>query len=187
MIDPAAIERIKDQIVEIVSARVQLRKTGANWSGLCPFHDDTKPSFTVSERKRRWHCFVCNEGGDAIDFIAKTNGTDFRGALAILGVQPDPVMKEHSNRAMSALAEIERDKNFLLEKLAKDEEHLQFFSRHINWLINAVPPLEREARWYSWERWLDAEFENIHSERERICEIARRHKKEVLEWTKNAK
>ena len=188
MINPNAIEQIKDQIIEIISPRVELRRRGTNWTGLCPFHDDTKPSFSVSEKKRLWHCFVCNEGGDAIDFIKKINGTDFIGALSLLGVQSDPDLSktEHSDRIMRALEEIRHDANTLIKKLEWETEHLQFLSRQVNWLINSVPPLEREAWWYSWELWLDAEFCHIQMQREKIQKIAARHRAEVFQWAKQS-
>ncbi|GEM_PF-2436357 len=187
MINLIQLEAVKDRIFEIIGARIELRRSGANWTGLCPFHDDRNPSFSVSERKRRWACFVCNLSGDTIDFIQRFHGTDFKGALAILGITDDNQNPENSERVMHALAEIKKDEGALLWNLDEREEHLQFLSRHITWLINAVPPLERESRWYSWEHWLDQEFEEIETERERTHEIARRHRKEVFQWTKQAR
>ena len=187
MIDPTAIEQTKDHIVEIISSRVPLRRSGANWNGHCPFHEDHHPSFSASEKKKRWACFVCNLSGDTIDFIQRFHGVDFKGALAILGITDDEQNRENSQRVMQALAEIQKDAAALHAKLDEREEYLEFFSRHFTWLINATPPLEREAHWYSWEYWLDQEFEAIDSERERIHEIARKHRKEVLQWAKQAR
>jgi len=64
-------------IVEIVGRYVQLKKTGANFSGLCPFHAEKSPSFTVSPTKQFYHCFGCGKNGDAINFLMEHTGTSF--------------------------------------------------------------------------------------------------------------
>ena len=65
------IEQIKEKvnIVEIISSYVNLQKKGVNYLGLCPFHDDTKASLTVSEPKQIFKCFVCGAGGDVYSFL----------------------------------------------------------------------------------------------------------------------
>ncbi|MFY9213289.1 MAG: DNA primase [Tissierellaceae bacterium] len=81
------IEKIKDScdIVDIISDYVQLKKSGTNYVGLCPFHNEKTPSFTVSESKQYFHCFGCGEGGDAISFIMKRENLDFIDAIKFLG------------------------------------------------------------------------------------------------------
>ena len=182
MIAPLTLDGIKTQIVEIISSRIPLKRSGASWKGLCPFHEDKNPSLTVSERKHLFKCWVCDVGGDAIDFIQKYHGVDFKGALEILGVREDACDPGSSRRILKIFSEIDVDANALLEKLAEHEDHLQFFSRQTNWLINSTPPLNREAAWFRWERWLDEQFETIEAEREKIREIARRKKEEVRQW-----
>ncbi|WP_051328437.1 DNA primase [Desulfatirhabdium butyrativorans] len=68
-------------IVEIISESVLLRKTGKSFIGLCPFHAEKTPSFTVSPDKQRFHCFGCGEGGDAITFVMKHEGISFMDAV----------------------------------------------------------------------------------------------------------
>lgn len=182
MIDILEIDRVKSEIVPIIAQRIQLRRSGGNLVGRCCWHDDRHPSFTVSERRRTWRCWSCNVGGDAIDFIQKFHGVDFKGALAILGITNDDRDPERSRQFMRALEEIKRDESALLQKLEERESGLQFLNHQVNWLINSVEPLEREAAWFSTEHWLDAEFEAIEKEREKIDEIARRHRREVAEW-----
>ena len=72
MIDKSTIARIQDaaQIVEVVSDFVTLKKRGVNYLGLCPFHDDRTPSFSVSPAKNICKCFACGEGGTAVHFRA---------------------------------------------------------------------------------------------------------------------
>src|SRR5881275_861947 len=68
-------------IVDVVSARTQLRKTGAGFMGRCPFHEERTPSFSVSPAKGTYHCFGCGVGGDTIRFVQETEQVDFVGAI----------------------------------------------------------------------------------------------------------
>lgn len=85
-INEEIVEKVKvsSDIVNIVSDYVQLRKSGTNHIGLCPFHNEKTPSFTVSETKQIFHCFGCGEGGDAVSFIMKKENLDFPGAVIFL-------------------------------------------------------------------------------------------------------
>jgi DNA primase len=73
------IEELKTRadIQSIVSGYVNLRKSGKNYSGLCPFHKEKTPSFSVDSQKQRYHCFGCGEGGDVIAFVMKIENLDF--------------------------------------------------------------------------------------------------------------
>jgi DNA primase len=81
-----SIDRLKDAIdmVELVGARTDLKRVGSKWSGLCPFHDERTPSFTVDGEHKLYHCFGCGEGGDAIRFVENTEGLDFRESVEYL-------------------------------------------------------------------------------------------------------
>src|SRR5919108_2434460 len=68
-------------MVEIVSARTQLRRSGARWSGLCPFHDEKTPSFSVNPQDKLFYCFGCSKGGDLITFVRETEQLDFAEAI----------------------------------------------------------------------------------------------------------
>jgi len=85
-INDELIERIRDtiDIVDVVSRYVNLRKTGSNYVGLCPFHNEKTPSFTVSETKNLFHCFGCGEGGDLITFIMKKENLSFVESIKFL-------------------------------------------------------------------------------------------------------
>ncbi len=78
------VEEIKNRldIVDIVSETVDLRRTGKNYIGFCPFHDNKRtPAFVVFPETGTWRCFGCNEGGDIFTFVMKREGWDFRQAL----------------------------------------------------------------------------------------------------------
>ena len=68
-------------MVEVVSARTQLRRTGARWTGLCPFHDEKTPSFSVNPQEKLFYCFGCGKGGDLITFVRETEQLDFAQAV----------------------------------------------------------------------------------------------------------
>ena len=77
------IQDIKEKadIVEVIQSFIPLRKNGANYISKCPFHDENTPSFVVNQRKNIFHCFGCNEGGNAIDFVMKYEKIDFVNAV----------------------------------------------------------------------------------------------------------
>jgi DNA primase len=68
-------------IVDVISPRVPLKKSGANWAGLCPFHTEKSPSFTVSQSKQFYHCFGCGAHGNAIGFLMEYAGLGYIEAL----------------------------------------------------------------------------------------------------------
>ena len=68
-------------IVDVVGKYVQLRKSGANYSGLCPFHNEKTPSFTVSPAKQFYHCFGCQKHGNAIGFLMDYGGMGYVDAI----------------------------------------------------------------------------------------------------------
>jgi DNA primase len=77
------VDAIKSRlnIVEVVSEKVRLKKAGVNYFGLCPFHNEKSPSFSVNENLQMFKCFGCGESGDVISFIQKTENIDFLDAL----------------------------------------------------------------------------------------------------------
>ena len=84
--DSGLIEEIKanTDIVEIISQYVSLKRKGRNYFGLCPFHNEKSPSFSVSETKQIFHCFGCGAGGDVIGFLKKIENIEFKEAVEML-------------------------------------------------------------------------------------------------------
>ncbi len=86
MADDALIRQVKEanDIVQVVGSYVALRQAGATWKGLCPFHDDHRPSFDVDPRRQRYKCWSCNKYGDVISFVQEHERITFPEALELL-------------------------------------------------------------------------------------------------------
>jgi DNA primase len=81
-----SIERLRDAIdmVDLVSAKTDLRRVGSRFTGLCPFHDERTPSFSVNAEEKLFYCFGCQAKGDAIGFVEQAEGLDFPEAVEML-------------------------------------------------------------------------------------------------------
>lgn len=91
------IDRV--DIVDVIDGRVALKKTGKNYTGLCPFHDEKSPSFSVSPEKQFFHCFGCQESGTALTFLMKFERMEFVEAVETLAKDLGLVVpREKSNR-----------------------------------------------------------------------------------------
>ena len=102
-------------VVEVVGRYVQLKKTGANLSGLCPFHSEKTPSFTVSPSKQFYHCFGCGKSGDAVNFLMEHNGLGFVEAVQDLAAQHGmQVPDDRTSPQDRARAEAQRQKQTTL-------------------------------------------------------------------------
>src|SRR4051812_8648091 len=104
-------------MVELVGARSDLRRVGARWTGLCPFHDERTPSFSVNAENKLYYCFGCGESGDAIGFVKATEGLDFRESVEMLaeryGIElkqenEDPEAEQRRRRRDRLLSLVER-------------------------------------------------------------------------------
>jgi DNA primase len=83
LIPPEFVEELlaRTDLSELIGGRVTLKKAGLNYTGLCPFHNEKTPSFSVNADKQFYHCFGCQANGDAISFIREMEGVDFVGAI----------------------------------------------------------------------------------------------------------
>jgi DNA primase len=118
-----SVERVKDAIdmVELVGARTDLRRVGTRHVGLCPFHDERTPSFSVNAEHGLYHCFGCGASGDAISFVRETEGLDFAEAIEHLadryGVElereeEDPRAEEDRHRRERLMRLLDRTATF---------------------------------------------------------------------------
>ena len=89
MIPPTFIDELlaRTDIVEIIESRVALKKTGQNFSGLCPFHQEKSPSFSVSQEKQFYYCFGCQASGSALKFLMEFDRMDFLSAVESLAAR----------------------------------------------------------------------------------------------------
>jgi len=115
--------RDRSNILEVVSDYVNLKKTGRNYKGLCPFHSEKTPSFMVNDEKQIFHCFGCGEGGDVFKFLMKAGNFSFPQAVEELarrfGVklpsqEPSPAQKQQSEK---------REALFQINQIASDFFH----------------------------------------------------------------
>jgi DNA primase len=86
LISAESLDRVKQaaDIVEVVSAHTDLRRQGSRWVGLCPFHEERTPSFSVDAQEKLYHCFGCGVGGDTIKFVEEKEGLGFSEAVELL-------------------------------------------------------------------------------------------------------
>lgn len=94
--DPVAEIKAKLDMVEFVGQYVTLKKAGINHLGLCPFHDERTPSFTVSPERQTFKCFGCGKGGDVFSFVMEKEGVDFPTALRLLADKTGVTLPERT-------------------------------------------------------------------------------------------
>ena len=121
MIDRATVDKIMDatNIVDVVSEFVTLRKAGVNYKGLCPFHDDTTPSFMVSPSKQICKCFACGEGGTAINFLMKHEQITYPEALRWLAKKYNIEIQEKELTDEERQQQSDRESMFIVNEWAK--------------------------------------------------------------------
>jgi DNA primase len=136
------IERVKEaaDIVEIVSAHTDLRRQGERFTGLCPFHEERTPSFSVDPREKLYYCFGCEAGGDVFRFVQEREGLGFAEAVEALGERygvevererEDPRAEEARRRRARLWELLERTAAFYVSflwespKAARAREYLQ--------------------------------------------------------------
>ena len=118
MIDRATVERIKDaaNIVEVVSEFVTLRRSGANYKGLCPFHNEKTPSFYVSPARGTCHCFGCGKGGNPISFIMEHEQMTYPEALRWLAQKYHIEIREREQTDEEKREQSERESMFIVNE-----------------------------------------------------------------------
>ena len=162
--------REKCDLVEIVSAHVALqKKSGRNYLGLCPFHNEKTPSFNVNPERQVWKCFGCGEGGDVFKFVQKMENITFPQAVELLAkkVGVEIVRSEKATREYSEKERIVRANNVacayfrnMLEKSAKAKEYLA--KRGLS-----ADAVERYKLGYAPDEW-DGLLTHLHQQRVQV-------------------
>jgi DNA primase len=130
---PESKDRVRDAVDfhGLVAERTDLRRMGSQWVGLCPFHDERSPSFSVDPVKKVFFCFGCGEKGDVFDFVQKTQGLDFVQALEFLAdrthvelerAQEDPEAEKREARKQRLLSLLGRASQFYSAYLWKADD-----------------------------------------------------------------
>ena len=146
MIPPGFLQDLLSRvdIVEVVGRHVELKRSGANHMGLCPFHGEKSPSFSVNSPKQFYHCFGCGAHGDAIRFLMEHSGMSFRDAVSDLAQQvgmavpDDPTDPAEQQRALQARAH----QATLSEVLERAAEH---YRRQLKEHPQAIDYLKRRG------------------------------------------
>ena len=117
------IEEIKQKldIVDVISEYLTLKKVGANYRALCPFHKEKNPSFYVNPERQIWRCFGCSRGGDIFKFIMEIENVEFPEALKILAKKAGVELKGYEK--------VDSSKKNLLKKI--NQEAAKFFERNL--------------------------------------------------------
>ncbi|HEU4952600.1 MAG TPA: DNA primase, partial [Holophagaceae bacterium] len=135
MRDREIVEQVKEatDLVALVGQAVKLKKSGAAWSGLCPFHSERSPSFQVVPQRGFYHCFGCGKHGDAFAWVMEREGLTFPEALELLAGQAGIAMPERRERPKEVLDQEERLRGvleaaqaFYQQELARNEAALAY-------------------------------------------------------------
>ncbi len=159
MIIKSELESVKSQIIQVIGDRIPLKRRGTTWWGRCPFHVEKTASFAVSEPKRHFKCFSCGVSGDVLDFLRIFHKTDFRGAVAMLGVA-DGKPSHQDSEWQRAKRKDEKHK----AELKAHWNQLAAGLRYIRRLIVKTEPLERDADWFTAELILDEKLDELEAE-----------------------
>lgn len=123
MIDKATAERIKDaaDIVEVVGDYVHLTRRGANYMGLCPFHNERTPSFSVNRARNFCYCFSCHKGGSPVNFIMEKEGIGYQDALRQLARKYGIKIEERELTDAEKQAQSQREAMFVANEWAMEK------------------------------------------------------------------
>ena len=134
-----SVEEVKDanDIVDVISEYITLKRSGANYKGLCPFHNEKTPSFMVSPSKQIFHCFGCGVGGNVASFIMKYNNLDFVEAIESLADRASISLKREETKESNEVTE-KRERFFDINKEAARffYSNLRNDKMALNYLLN---------------------------------------------------
>lgn len=152
------VEEIKSRldIIDIISEHVDLKRAGQNYKGLCPFHSEKTPSFTVSPSKQMFHCFGCNKGGDVFGFVMQYDNLTFQETLSVLAQKAGVTIESSEGRQAASkglketlFAIYSETASFFVQNLSKTPQALKYIrERGIN-----IETAEKFSLGYSLSQW----------------------------------
>ena len=137
--------RQSNDIVEVIAQYVTLKRSGRNYFGLCPFHNEKSPSFSVSPDKQIFHCFGCGVGGDVFTFVGKINGMNFYETIQTLAERANITLPTLENNRDAAKEEF-KQKVYKVNEFAAEYYHKRLYE-----------PMSTEAQEYVKKRRLSNE------------------------------
>ena len=133
MIENASIEQLKAHldVVDVVGNYVELKKSGTNFKGLCPFHDEKSPSFMVSPSKQIYHCFGCSAGGDSIKFVMEYEKLSYPEAIEKLASQYNITLNytKGTNVAQTSSRVLEQIQAWFVKLLDRHNDSLEYLKK----------------------------------------------------------
>ena len=118
--------RQANDIVDVISQYMHLKRSGRNFFGLCPFHNEKSPSFSVSPDKQIFHCFGCNVGGNVITFVSKIEGLNFVETIQMLAERANIQLPILENNLDSQKEEL-KDKVYKVNEFAAEYYHQNLY------------------------------------------------------------
>ena len=115
-----------NDIVEVISQYVHLKRSGRNYFGICPFHNEKSPSFSVSPDKQIFHCFGCGVGGNVLTFISKIEGIGFKEAIENLAERANISLPTNTSQEDSKIEEL-KSKVFKVNSFTADYYHKRLY------------------------------------------------------------
>ncbi len=137
------LQKIKDAVnlVDVVGEHVVLRKTGSNHSGLCPFHSERTPSFSVSESKQLYHCYGCKKGGDLVSFVMEIHGMSFPEAIRELADRAQVALPQEFAQS-SAFEGLDQRQKEIQERTATAYKLNRFVAAYYHHLLTKLPEFQ---------------------------------------------
>lgn len=131
MIKQESIDRVLEtvDIVDVVGSYIELKKNGANYKGLCPFHGEKTPSFIVSPGKQIYHCFGCHAGGNSVKFVMEYEKLNYPEAIEKLATENNLTLEydnQHNSASVQNYRSLETLNNFFLKKLAPNSTPMRY-------------------------------------------------------------
>lgn len=148
-ITPEFKEKLKEavNILDVVGEHVVLKKSGANHTGLCPFHNERSPSFSVHEQKQLYHCYGCQKGGDLVSFVMEIHGLSFPEAIEELAARANLALpKEWGGANDGEDPEVARRRNEARDKLATAHKLNRFVASYYHAQVGHQPHIAQYFR-----------------------------------------